>query len=241
MSTRPLRYILEAALLAAGEPLSLERIQRLFDPEQAPGREQIRHALAELAAEYEPRGIEICEVGGGYRIQICAEMAPWVSRLWEEKPQRYSRAVLETLALIAYRQPITRGEIEQVRGVSVSTAIIRTLEERGWIRVVGRREVPGRPALYATTPAFLEHFSLRSLDELPDLATLQDPEQAHQELEPHLPAPQAAAGEGFPVAGENAAGTPSGEEQTHEQRLTGNEPEPTGTQGHEQGERRGEQ
>ncbi|WP_338073441.1 SMC-Scp complex subunit ScpB [Halorhodospira halophila] len=183
----PLKQIIEAALLAAGEALTFERIQGLFDADRAPSRDDIRRAVAELSADYQGRGIEIREVAGGYRIQVGAEMAPWVSRLWEERPARYSRAVLETLALIAYRQPITRGEIEQVRGVSVSTSIIRTLEERGWIRVVGRRDVPGRPAMYATTRGFLEHFNLRGLDQLPDLATLQDPDQAHLELDLRLP------------------------------------------------------
>ncbi len=158
-----LKHILEAALLAAGEPLTCERILGLFEAGQAPTEEEIREAVAELSADYEERGIEVREVAGGYRIQVRAEMAPWVSRLWQERPPRYSRAVLETLALIAYRQPITRGEIEQVRGVSVSTSIMRTLEERGWVRVVGRREVPGRPAMYATTRAFLDYFNLRSL------------------------------------------------------------------------------
>ncbi|MFP4130258.1 MAG: SMC-Scp complex subunit ScpB [Halorhodospira sp.] len=187
MSTPPLKHIVEAALLAAGEPLSLERLQGLFEAGQAPEREAIRQAVAELAADYEARGIELREVAGGYRVQVRAEVSPWVSRLWAERPARYSRAMLETLALIAYRQPVTRGEIEQVRGVSVSTSIIRTLEERGWIRVVGRRDVPGRPAMYATTPAFLEHFNLGTLDELPELAALQDPEQAELELDRRLP------------------------------------------------------
>jgi len=201
MSTPPLKHIVEAALLAAGEPLSLERLQGLFEAGQAPEREVIRQAVVELAADYEARGIELREVAGGYRIQIRAEVSPWVSRLWAERPARYSRAMLETLALIAYRQPVTRGEIEQVRGVSVSTSIIRTLEERGWIRVVGRRDVPGRPAMYATTRAFLEHFSLGSLDELPELAALQDPEQAELELDRRLPD---GAGDG--AAGEAPAG-----------------------------------
>lgn len=181
-----LKAIIEAALLAAEGPLTVERLQGLFEGEEAPDREAVRSALAELAAECEGRGVELREVAGGYRLQVRAEMAPWVSRLWEERPGRYSRAMLETLALIAYRQPITRGDIEQVRGVSVSTSIIRTLEERGWIRTVGRREVPGRPALYATTPAFLEHFNLGSLDELPELAALQDPERAYEEIDRYL-------------------------------------------------------
>ncbi len=181
------KSIIEAALMAAGEALTIERLQGLFEAGEAPGREEVRRVIAELSADYARRGIEVREVAGGYRIQVRAELSPWLSRLWEEKPARYSRALLETLALIAYRQPITRGEIEQVRGVTVSTSIVRTLEERGWIRVVGRKDMPGRPAMYATTRAFLEHFNLRSLDNLPDLATLQDPDQAFLELDLRLP------------------------------------------------------
>lgn len=179
--------IIEAALLAAGEALSIERLQGLFDPDEAPGREEVRRIMAELSERYDDRGLQVLEVAGGFRVQIRAELAPWISRLWEEKPGRYSRALLETLALIAYRQPITRGEIEHVRGVTVSTSIVRTLEERRWIQVVGRKELPGRPAMYATTREFLEHFNLRSLDELPDLTTLQDPDQAWLELDLRLP------------------------------------------------------
>ena len=196
------RTIVEAALLAAGEALTIERIQGVFNPGEAPGKEEVRRVLAELSADYEQRGLELREVAGGYRVQIRAELAPWISRLWEEKPSRYSRALLETLALIAYRQPVTRGEIEQVRGVTVSTNIIRTLEERGWIRVVGRKEMPGRPAMYATTDAFLEYFNLRSLDDLPDLATLQDPDQAHLELDLRLPDESPAEDGGEDVEGE---------------------------------------
>ncbi len=173
--------------MAAGEALTIDRLQGLFEAGEAPGREEVRRVIAELSSDYADRGIEVREVAGGYRIQVRSELSPWLSRLWEEKPARYSRALLETLALIAYRQPITRGEIEQVRGVTVSTSIVRTLEERGWIRVVGRKDMPGRPAMYATTRAFLEHFNLRSLDNLPDLATLQDPDQAHLELDLRLP------------------------------------------------------
>ncbi len=248
MSTPPLKYILEAALLAAGEPLSVERLQGLFETGQAPEREAIRQAVAELAADYAERGIEVREVAGGYRIQVRTEVSPWVSRLWAERPARYSRAMLETLALIAYRQPVTRGEIEQVRGVSVSTAIIRTLEERGWIRVVGRRDVPGRPAMYATTRAFLEHFNLRSLDELPDLATLQDPDQAHLELDLRLPdeADAGAAGEAPADGGsqparddEAAAGDGGGDNGTDEARPVG-EARPPGVNDAEQGDSRGE-
>ena len=170
----PLKYILEAALLAAGEPLSLERLGRLFGDDDPQDKAALQQALTELAAEYAGRGIELVEVAGGWRIQVQRGYAPWVSRLWEEKPGRYSRALLETLALIAYRQPITRGEIAEVRGVSVSTTIVRTLHERGWVKVVGHREVPGRPALYGTTREFLDYFNLKSLSELPPLADIKD-------------------------------------------------------------------
>ena len=236
MTETPLKHILEAALLAAGEPLTYERIQGLFGEAESPSREAIRSAAAELSADYAQRGIEVREVAGGFRIQVRADMAPWVSRLWDERPPRYSRAVLETLALIAYRQPITRGEIEQVRGVSVSTSIIRTLEDRGWVRVVGRREVPGRPALYATTRAFLEYFNLASLEDLPDLAALQDPEQAQRELERYLAGPGSAdeaedAGEAAPAEGEgpgdvagDGARAGAGDDESEQQEDHGGEP-----------------
>lgn len=174
MSPPPLKTLLEAALLAAGEPLSLDQLGRLFAEDEAPGGEALRAALDELAGDYAGRGIELAEVASGFRIQVRRDYTPWIARLWEEKPGRYSRALLETLALIAYRQPITRGEIAEVRGVSVATSVVRTLQERGWIKVVGHREVPGRPALYATTRDFLDYFNLKSLSELPPLAELQD-------------------------------------------------------------------
>lgn len=173
-STPELKIILEAALLAAGGPLSLDRLHALFVEDNRPGRDMIRAALIELSHDYAGRGIELKEVADGFRVQVRRELTPWISRLWEERPGRYSRALLETLALIAYRQPITRGEIEEVRGVSVSTSIIKTLQERGWIKVLGHREVPGRPALYGTTRAFLNYFNLKSLSELPPLAELRD-------------------------------------------------------------------
>ncbi|WP_242477242.1 SMC-Scp complex subunit ScpB [Halochromatium glycolicum] len=166
--------VVEGALLAAGEPLSVERIQGLYDEGERPSRKAILSALEALREDYEGRAIELVEVASGWRIQVRASVAPWVSRLWQEKPARYSRAMLETLALIAYRQPITRGEIEQIRGVAVSTPIIKTLTERDWVRVVGHREVPGRPALYATTRRFLDYFGLCSLNELPPLAEIRD-------------------------------------------------------------------
>ena len=182
-----LKRIAEAILLAAGRPLSLDQLLALFTDEERPERGDLRGALAALADEYAGRGIELTEVGSGYRVQIRQEMQPWVSRLWEEKPARYSRALLETLALIAYRQPLTRGDIEEVRGVTVSTSIMKTLLEREWIRVVGHREVPGRPAMYGTTKQFLDYFSLKNLEELPTLAELRDLGTFSPELQLDLP------------------------------------------------------
>ncbi|HYQ37329.1 MAG TPA: SMC-Scp complex subunit ScpB [Pseudomonas sp.] len=178
---RQLAPVLEAILLAAGKPLALERLAELFDEHERPSPKLLREALSVLAGSCLGRGFELSEVGSGYRLQVRERFAPWVGRLWEERPQRYSRALLETLALIAYRQPITRGEIEEVRGVAVNSNIVKTLLEREWIRVVGYREVPGRPAMFATTREFLDYFNLKNLDELPPLAAL-------RELEPRLPA-----------------------------------------------------
>lgn len=175
LATPPVKQVVEGALMAAGGPLTLDQILALYPEERRPARDEIRAAVADLTAEYQERGIELVEVAGGWRIQVRRAVAPWVARLWEEKPARYSRALLETLALIAYRQPITRGEIEDIRGVAVSTQIVKTLTEREWIRVVGHRDVPGRPALYATTRRFLDYFGLRSLNDLPPLAELRDP------------------------------------------------------------------
>ncbi|MEW8398245.1 MAG: SMC-Scp complex subunit ScpB, partial [Candidatus Thiodiazotropha sp.] len=169
-----LKQIVEAALLAAGRPLNLDQLQQLFPEQEEPEKKQLREVLAELTADYQGRGIEVTEVGNGFRIQGRAELSPWISKLWAERPPKYSRALLETLALIAYRQPITRGEIEDVRGVSVSTNIIKTLTEREWVRVVGHRDVPGKPALYATTREFLDYFNLKSLNDLPTLAEIRD-------------------------------------------------------------------
>jgi segregation and condensation protein B len=182
-----LKLVAEAILLAAGRPMSLDQLLALFTDEERPERGELRGALAALADEYAGRGIELVEVGSGYRIQIRQEMQLWVSRLWEEKPTRYSRALLETLALIAYRQPITRGEIEEVRGVTVSTSIMKTLLEREWIRTVGHRDVPGHPAMYGTTKQFLDYFNLKSLEELPTLAELRDLGSFNPELQLDLP------------------------------------------------------
>ncbi|QMV61395.1 SMC-Scp complex subunit ScpB [Pseudomonas berkeleyensis] len=171
---RELAQLLEAFLLASGKPQSLERLFELFEEAERPEPEQFEKALDVLRQSCEGRAFELKEVASGYRLQVRERFAPWVGRLWEERPQRYSRALLETLALIAYRQPITRGEIEDVRGVAVNSNITKTLLEREWIRVVGYRDVPGRPAMFATTKGFLDHFNLKSLDELPPLAALRE-------------------------------------------------------------------
>jgi len=178
-----LKNIVEAALLAAGKALNLDQLLLLFEEDGQPDRKQLREALAELADDYTGRGIEVVEVASGWRIQVRSECASWVSRLWEEKPGRYSRALMETLALIAYRQPITRGEIEDIRGVSVSSNIVRTLLEREWVRVVGQRDVPGKPSLYGTTRNFLDYFNLKGLDDLPTLAEIRDLDEINRELE----------------------------------------------------------
>ena len=178
-----LKTIVEALLLAAGEPLALDRLLELFPDAERPERDALRAALAELAADYAGRGVELVEVASGFRLQVPQAFTPWVSRLWEERAASYSRALLETLALVAYRQPVTRGEIEEIRGVSVSSGIMKTLQERGWIKVIGHREVPGRPALFATTRAFLDYFNLKSLSELPPLAAPRDLDAIGAELE----------------------------------------------------------
>ncbi|NWE27053.1 SMC-Scp complex subunit ScpB [Pseudomonas gingeri] len=171
---RELAPLLEAFLLASGKPQSLERLYELFEETERPEPPVFKKALALLAKSCDGRAFELKEVASGYRLQIREKFSPWVGRLWEERPQRYSRAMLETLALIAYRQPITRGEIEDVRGVAVNSQIVKTLLEREWIRVVGYREVPGKPAMFATTKAFLDHFNLKNLDDLPPLAELRE-------------------------------------------------------------------
>ncbi|PXX98429.1 SMC-Scp complex subunit ScpB [Halomonas sp. LBP4] len=166
--------ILEAALLAAGEPLGLDRLEALFDDHERPPRRALREALERLGIRHERGAMELIETASGYQLRIRPRLSAWVSRLWDERPQRYSRALLETLALIAYRQPVTRGDIEEVRGVTVSGSIMRTLLERGWVRVVGHRDVPGRPAVYATTRSFLDDFGLKTLDELPPMHELKE-------------------------------------------------------------------
>jgi segregation and condensation protein B len=183
MNEQDLKYIIEATLLAAGRPVTTQQLLDLFDERERPSAEQLKAALDLLAEDYAPRGIEIAEVASGWRIQVKPRCADVVSRLWQERPSRYSRALLETLALVAYRQPITRSEIEQIRGVSISSTIMRTLQERNWIRVVGHREVPGRPELLGTTREFLDYFGLKSLDQLPTLAELKDIDNIGVQLE----------------------------------------------------------
>lgn len=183
MEIEQLKNIIEAILLGAGRPLSIDQLLAMFAEQEKPERDAIREAVTALQEDYEPRGIALLQVGSGYRIQIRETMQPWVARLWEEKPARYSRALLETLSLIAYRQPITRGEIEEVRGVSVSTTIMKTLQEREWVHIVGHRDVPGRPAMYGTTKKFLDYFGLKSLSDLPSLAELRDLSAIGKDLE----------------------------------------------------------
>jgi segregation and condensation protein B len=179
-----IRHIVEAALLAAGEPLSLAQLSALFgEGPDCPDDTALSKAIEQLEADCEDRGVELRKVASGYRLQVKPSYQEWISRLWSERPKRYSRALLETLALVAYRQPITRGEIEDVRGVSLSSNIIRTLQERDWIRVVGHRDVPGKPALFGTTRTFLDYFNLESLDELPTLAEIKDMDNLEPELD----------------------------------------------------------
>jgi len=230
MEIQQLKNIVEAILLGAGKPLSIDQILTMVGEQDMVDRNLVREAIAALQSDYESRGIDLVQTGSGYRVQIRETMQPWVSRLWEEKPARYSRALLETLSLIAYRQPITRGEIEEVRGVAVSTNIIKTLLEREWVHVIGHREVPGRPAMYGTTrkflpgrPAmygttrkFLDYFSLKTLSDLPSLSELRDLSAIGKDLELDLSEipgleMEAAVDEneaGEPEAGESEDGVP---------------------------------
>jgi len=184
MTVQELKPAVEALLMASDQPLDLERLARLLEDDggTAPKPERLQEVLGELARDYDGRGIELVEVASGYRFRARAAFAERVGRLWEERKPRYSRALLETLAIIAYRQPITRGEIEEIRGVSLSPNILKTLMERGWVREVGVKEVPGRPALLGTTPQFLDDFNLKSLDELPSLPEIKDPQQLEAAL-----------------------------------------------------------
>ncbi len=208
MDATEIKHFIEAALLAAGRPLNIDQLQGLFDGRMAPEKSEIRQAIASLNEDYEERGIVVSEVASGFRMQVKSAMADRLQKLWEERPPRYSRALFETLALVAYRQPITRGDIEEIRGVSVSSNIVRQLLERDWVRVVGHRDVPGRPAMFGTTKTFLDYFSLKKLDDLPPLADLSDWESLRvqlnlPEVEDHLDSgaegAEAAAAKDLPI------------------------------------------
>lgn len=205
MSNELLKDVVEAALLAYGQPLNVDQLRAMFDEYERPEATEVRKALAQLAEECAGRPVELVEVASGWRIQVRAGFSGRLSKLWQERPSRYSRALLETLALIAYRQPITRAEIEDVRGVTVNPNIVRTLTERGWIRVVGHREVPGHPELLGTTREFLDYFSLKSLDELPSLAALKDMDDVGIQLEFSGPVTVQAAAAGMAAANDSEA------------------------------------
>jgi segregation and condensation protein B len=214
MSETSIKHIIEAVLLASGKPLTLEQLLGVFGDGEKPERDELRQAIAALQEDYAERGVELVRVASGYRIQVRQDMEPWVSRLTEEKPARYSRALLETLALVAYRQPITRGEIEDIRGVSVSSSIVKTLQEREWVRIVGHRDVPGRPAMYGTTKQFLDYFTLKGLDDLPTLMELRDIDTINAELELSMPGevaemPEQQAEQAPREAGGSAEETPA--------------------------------
>lgn len=219
MSMEPafLKRVLEGILMAAGKPLTLAQLGDMFEEDRRPAATELRDALSAIEKDCEGRGYSLCLVASGYRFQVAQDLAPWVGRLWDEKPQRYSRALLETLALIAYRQPITRGDIEDIRGVAVSSQIIKTLLEREWVRVVGHKDVPGRPAMYATTRKFLDYFNLRNLDELPSLAELADLDSINGELElsgADAPSEAEAPANDDDIATEPAVGPDAAETQT---------------------------
>lgn len=186
MTPEKLQQILEAAILVAGHPLPIAQMQTLFDENNEPDAATLRSALSAIQEKYQQSGIELRELASGFQFQARTELSPWLVKLWEERPPRYSRAFLETLALIAYRQPVTRAEVEEIRGVSASTHIIKTLQDREWIRIVGYREVPGKPALYGTTKVFLDYFNLKSLNELPTLAELNDLDSQEAKLHVQL-------------------------------------------------------
>jgi segregation and condensation protein B len=221
-----LKNIVEAALLAAQQPLTVAMLAALFAEEEAVTHSELAQALEALGQDCEGRGVELVEVASGFRYQVREGVHPWVARLWSERQTRYSRALLETLALIAYRQPITRGEIEQIRGVSVASSIMRTLEEREWIRVVGYRDVPGKPALFGTTRNFLDYFNLKSLDQLPTLAEIRDLEDIEPQLSlvAGVDAPEVAgaedAGEGEDAAAQTAGFDQGGEDETRDSLST---------------------
>lgn len=210
-SSEELARIVEAVLLASDQPLSFERLQAVFDEADVPSRGELRAALEHIDVQRDTSAVELVEVASGWRLQVRERYAPWVARLWREKPQRYSRALLETLAIICYRQPITRGEIEEIRGVSLSANIVRTLLERGWVRELGHREVPGRPVLLGTTRQFLDDYNLKSLDQLPALPEIKDLDALHAalaRLDPTFTPPD----DEDEAAGDSDGVTPTGQE-----------------------------
>ncbi len=190
MEQENLKLILESLIMASSRPISINRMLEVFEENKQPERKAVQQALTALAEDYQDKSVELKEVSTGYRFQVRKDYASWVSKLWEEKPARYSRALLETLALVAYKQPITRGEIEKIRGVSVGSQIMKTLLEREWVHVVGHRDVPGKPAIYATTKQFLDYFNLKSLEDLPPLADIKDLDKLAGQLD--LPEPEQA-------------------------------------------------
>jgi segregation and condensation protein B len=246
MDPDKLKKYIEAALLAAGQPMTLAQLNGLFEEDEQPGHSLIRQALAALDAELEDRAVELVEVAGGFRLQIRQKLMPVISRMWTEKPPRYSRALLETLAIIAYRQPITRGEIEQIRGVSLSANILKTLQDREWIKTVGHRDVPGKPELLGTTKEFLDYFNLKGLDDLPTLAEIRDLENLEPELnlaDPDRPNAEAsqqdaaeADAEDGPSSEQEASDpdpssqAPSNQETTNHEQAPETEPESTDAQ-----------
>lgn len=186
MTPAQIEQIVEAALLVAGRPMTINQLQRIFTDDDIPSAIELKAALSEIEAHYQDRGIEVVEVSSGYRLQVKHELSPWIARLFEEKPPRYSRALLETLAIIAYQQPVTRADVEAIRGVAISTPTIKTLLDREWVHVVGHRETPGRPAIYGTTKAFLDHFNLKSLSDLPSLAEFKNLDMQEEMLQVQL-------------------------------------------------------
>jgi len=186
MTIEQQQAIIEAALMVAGRSLTAAQLQNLFPEGEQPSTEEIRGILTLLSHRYENSGIELKQTASGYRLQAKTELSPYLGKLWEERPPRYSRAFLETLSIIAYRQPITRAEIEEIRGVGINTSIMKTLMERNWIRIIGYREVPGKPGLYGTTKEFLDYFNLKSLSELPSLAEFKDLDAQEEKLQVQL-------------------------------------------------------
>jgi len=214
MDESQLRRIVEAALFVADAPLTIDRLLQMFPEDAQPTRQEVRDVLDALEAEYQGRGVELRRIESGYRFQSSQDLSDWLAKLWAGRAPRYSRALLETLAIIAYRQPVTRGEIEEIRGVSVSSEIIRTLLSREWIRQVGHRDVPGKPALFGTARGFLEHFNLRGLNDLPSLSELRDTDTIARELNLSLDlelAPEETPEEGGDTDGDAPGDDPDGE------------------------------